>query len=153
MAFASILFLYAVIGVLAAIGSIAIGRTRFSPRGEQAFFALILIPIAAIYLSFLGYFGMPAALRTEALAIAGFTALALLGLRVAILLPLAYALHGAWDLLHEVSAHLGVPAGTEQSLTAIPLAYGVFCAAYDWLVAGYFVTRLPAWREQREAGE
>lgn len=146
MAFASILLLYAGIGVLAAIGTITISRSRFSPRAEQAFFALVLIPIAAIYLAFIGYFGMSTALETEGIAIAGFVTLTLLGLRFAILLPLAYFLHGAWDLVHELSAHLGIPADTGRTLTPIPLAYGVFCAAYDFLAAGYFLTRLSAWR-------
>jgi hypothetical protein len=27
-------------------------------------------------------------------------------------------------------------------MSAIPLAYGAFCAAYDWYVAGYLVIRL-----------
>ena len=153
MALASILLLYLVIGLLAATGAITLGRRRFSARGESSFFALLLLPIASIYLAFLGYFGMPGALRVEGIAVASFALLALLGLRFAPLVPLAYFLHGGWDLLHELSAHLSVPGGTERSLTAIPLAYGVFCAAFDWLVAGYFASRLGAWREQREAGE
>jgi hypothetical protein len=30
-------------------------------------------------------------------------------------------------------------------LTAIPLAYGVFCAAFDVSIAGYFYTRRAEW--------
>jgi hypothetical protein len=28
----------------------------------------------------------------------------------------------------------------------IPLAYGVFCATYDWCMAAYFYTRRREWR-------
>jgi hypothetical protein len=30
-------------------------------------------------------------------------------------------------------------------LTELPLAYGAFCAAFDWCVAGYFYTRRREW--------
>ena len=30
-------------------------------------------------------------------------------------------------------------------LTELPLAYGAFCAAYDWCVAAYFYTRRREW--------
>jgi len=72
--------------------------------------------------------------------------LALLGLRFPALLVVGYALHGAWDLGHEIRAHLGA-AGGAQSFTDIPLAYGVFCAAYDWWMAGYFFTRRAVWAQ------
>jgi hypothetical protein len=147
MALAAILIWYLVIGVLAAIGSVTISRSRFSPRVEQMFFALLLIPIGAIYLAFLAYFGDYSTLRSEAFAVAVFALLGLLGLRFAALVVLGYALHGGWDLMHEVGVHLGGGAAGARPLTDIPLAYGVFCAAFDWCMAAYFYTRRTAWRQ------
>jgi hypothetical protein len=147
MALTAILSLYLVIGVLAAIGSVTVSRSRFSPRTEHIFFALLLLPIAAMYLAFVAYFGDHATLRSEVSAAAVFAVLGLLGLRFPLLLVLGYALHGGWDLAHEIWVHLGAGAGGGRSLTDIPLAYGVFCAAYDWCMAGYFFTRRAAWQQ------
>jgi hypothetical protein len=146
MALAPILILYLVIGVVAAIGSVTISRSRFSPRVEHTFFALLLIPIAAMYLAFVAYFGDSSTLRPEAFVVAVFAVLGLLGLRFPALVVLGYGLHGGWDLVHEIWVHLGAGAGGAQPFTDIPLAYGVFCAAYDWCMGGYFFTRLAAWR-------
>lgn len=146
MPLAVIMGWYIVIGVLAAIGTITITRSRLSPRMEQVFYALVLIPVAGMYLTFVGYFGDASTLRPELYAIAVFVVLALLGLRLPAALILGYVLHGAWDLVHEVSVHLASPSGGARQVTDIPLAYGVFCAAYDWLIAAYFVTRRAAWR-------
>ena len=145
MALAAILSLYLVIGALAAVGSVTISRSRFSPRVEHIFFALLLVPIAAMYLAFVAYFGDYSTLRPEACAVAVFVVLGLLGLRFPALLVLGYALHGGWDLAHEIWVHLGAGVGGTRPLTDIPLAYGVFCAAYDWCMAGYFFTRRAAW--------
>ena len=147
MALAAILCWYLIIGVLAAIGSVAISRSRFSARVEHIFFALLLVLIAAMYLAFVAYFGDDSTLRPEAWAVAVFAALGLLGLRWPALLVLGYALHGGWDLAHEIWVHLGSGAGGAGPLTDIPLAYGVFCVAYDWCMAGYFVTRRAAWQQ------
>ena len=146
MALVAIMLWYSVIGVLAAIGTTTITRSQVSPRVEQVFFALLLIPVAGMYLTFIGYFGDSSALGPELYAIAVFVVLALLGLRLPAALILGYALHGAWDLVHEVSVHLASGSSGARQLSDIPLAYGVFCAAYDWCVAGYFVTRRSAWR-------
>ena len=147
MALAAILIWYMVIGVLAAIGSITISRSRFSPRAEHTFFALLLIPIAAMYLAFLAYFGAHSTLRAEAGAVAGFALLGVLGLRFPALVVLGYALHGGWDLVHEIVVRLGAGAGGARPLTDIPLAYGVFCAAFDWWMTAYFYSRQAAWRQ------
>jgi len=146
MALAVIMGWYVVIGVLAAIGTVTVTRSQFSPRVERMFFALVLIPVAGMYLTFVGYYGDASTLRLELYGIAGFVALALLGLRFLPLLVLGYLLHGAWDLVHEVAMRAGAEAVGARRFSDIPLAYGVFCAAYDWLVAGYFVTRREAWR-------
>jgi hypothetical protein len=149
MALAAILCWYLVIGAMAAIGSVTISRSRFSPRVEHIFFALLLVPIAAMYLAFVAYFGDYSTFRPEASAVTVFAGLGLLSLRVPALLVLGYALHGGWDLAHEIWVHLGAATGSARPLTDIPLAYGVFCAAYDWGMAGYFFTRLGAWRTGR----
>jgi hypothetical protein len=148
MALAAIWLWYLGIGVVAAFGAVTISRARFSPRSEHIFFVLLLIPIAAMYLVFVAYFGDHSALRLEAYAVALFAVLGLSGLRLPALLLLGYALHGAWDLLHEVLLYHGpASAGAGvRSVTAIPLAYGVFCAAFDWCMAAYFFTRQAAWR-------
>ena len=49
--------LYAVIGVLSAIGSIVVFRRIFQGRWEQIFWSSFLVAIAAFYLSFAAYFG------------------------------------------------------------------------------------------------
>jgi hypothetical protein len=48
-------------------------------------------------------------------------------------------------VLHEVTTLTGAPQAASSTLTAIPLAYGAFCAAYDWFSAGYFYTRRAHW--------
>ena len=141
MALAAILLLYLGIGCLAALGTVTITRRHFSPRGEQVFISLLLIPIAALYLAFVDYFQSPASLRVELWGAMGFAALGLLGTRASLLLIVGYVLHGSWDLVHEVVAHQITSAGNPSPLTPIPLAYGVFCAAYDWYIAGYIYVR------------
>lgn len=137
MALLSIVFLYLGVGILAAVGTVAITQARFSARAEHRFFALLLIPVAAIYLAFVSYFGVPAARPVELTHLAVLSLVALLGLRFPLLVVAGYALHGAWDLLHEVPTLRAAVA--PQVLTPIPLAYGAFCAAYDWCIAGYLL--------------
>jgi hypothetical protein len=137
MALISILFLYLGIGVLAAIGTTTITRSRFSPAAERRFFTLLLLPVAAIYLAFVAYFDAPSALRSELIGILFFVLLGLLGLRFPVAIMAGYLLHGGWDLVHEVGMR---GAGSASlALTSIPLAYGVFCAAYDWYIAVYLL--------------
>ena len=77
----------------------------------------------------------------------------MLGARLPFALIVGYPLHGVWDLLHELQAH-GAYSGFEPGqLTAVPLAYGVFCAAFDFGIAAYFYRRRAewgaAWKPQR----
>jgi hypothetical protein len=44
-------------------------------------------------------------------------------------------------VLHEIQAHGGGGLFGAQQTTEIPLAYGAFCATYDWCIAAYFYTR------------
>ena len=145
MALSIIIVLYVSVGVLAAMGSIFISQKLFSAKAEQIFFALFLVAIAAFYLAFTAYFANQKAWRLETGAVIVFTLFGILGVRLPVVLILGYCLHGIWDVLHEVHAFGGVSPLGAHEMTAIPLAYGVFCAAFDWCVAGYFYTRRRAW--------
>jgi hypothetical protein len=145
LGFVVIVILYAMVGLMAATGAISFARKIFSPKGEQIFYAIFLIVIAALYLAFTAYFGVARAWRLETGAVVAFAGLGLLGVRLPVALVVGYPLHGLWDLLHELHAH-GVHFVFDPSqLTAIPLAYGVFCAAFDLCMAAYFYTRLAEW--------
>jgi hypothetical protein len=145
MALSVIIVLYVSVGILAAAGSIFIGQKLFSAKAEQIFFALFLVAIAAFYLSFTAYFRNQGAWRLEVGAVIVFAVFGILGLRLPFVLIIGYCLHGIWDVLHEVHAFGGGSPFDAQKMTAIPLAYGVFCAAYDWCMAGYFYTRRGEW--------
>jgi hypothetical protein len=151
VALSVIIILYLGIGVLSAVGSIAISRQRFSAKAEPIFYGFLLAPIAAIYLAFTAYFGADIAWRLEALAVALFAVFGMLGIRIPVILMLGYVLHGVWDLFHEAGMHIGVGVGGANSITEVPLAYGVFCAAYDWCMAGYFYTRRDQWKAAKKA--
>jgi hypothetical protein len=144
MALSVIMALYVSIGLMSAAGSVAISKKVFSAKAEQIFFGLFLVPIAGFYLAFTAYFGNEGAWRLEAGAVAVFAVLSVWGSRVPVVLMLGYVLHGLWDLHHELHAHAGVDFGT-STVTEIPLAYGAFCATYDWCMATYFYTRRRQW--------
>jgi hypothetical protein len=127
------------------VGTIFIARKFLGPRGEQAFYGAFLIMIAAFYLAFAAYFGAQAAWRAETAAVAVFAAIGLFGARLPFALIVGYPLHGLWDLLHELQGHGVYSAFEPGQLTAIPLAYGVFCLAFDFSVAAYFYTRRAEW--------
>jgi len=145
LGFVVIVILYAAIGLMAAAGTIFIARKILTPKAEQIFYAAFLILIAAFYLAFTAYFGVAAAWQVETAAVVAFVAIALLGARLPFALIVGYALHGVWDLLHELQAHGAYSAFGPGQLTAIPLAYGIFCAAFDFCMAGYFVRRRAEW--------
>ena len=152
MALSVIIFLYVSVGVLAAAGSIFISQKLFSARGEQIFFALFFIAIAGFYLAFTAYFENPEAWRLEIGAVGVFTAFGILGLRFPVALIVGYSLHGIWDVVHEIHAFAGVSPFEAGKMTELPLAYGVFCAAFDWCVAVYFCTRRRDWNRAWNAG-
>jgi hypothetical protein len=145
LGFIVIVILYAVIGVMAAAGAVSTVRKIFGPRAEQVFYGMFLIMIAAFYLAFAAYFGNATAWRAETAAVVVFAAIGLFGARLPIALIVGYPLHGLWDLLHELQAQGALLALEPGQLTAIPLAYGVFCAAFDVSIAGYFYTRRAEW--------
>ena len=138
---------YAGLGIMVALGSISVTRKIFSPRVEQVFYALVLIPIAAFYWAFIAYFESSRALALESSAIILFIALALAGLKNVWVLCLGYVLHGLWDGVHEIATHFSFATTDALNITEIPLAYGVACAAYDIGMAFYFLSRKKAWQQ------
>src|SRR5215831_3061267 len=143
--FVVIAILYIGIGVMAAMGTISIFRKVFTPKAEQIFYAMSLIGIAALYLAFIAYFGTATAWQCETAGVIAFAAIALLGVRLPLALIIGFTLHGLWDFLHELQAH-GGPSGFDPGqLTAVPLAYGFFCAAFDFYAAAYFYRRRREW--------
>jgi hypothetical protein len=145
LGFVVIVILYAVIGLMAAAGTIVIVRKIPGPKADQIFYATFLIMFATFYLAFAAYFEVATAWRVETAVVMAFVAIGLLGVRLPIALIVGYSLHGLWDLLHELQAH-GVCSVFEPGrLTAIPLAYGVFCAVFDFCMGAYFYTRGAAW--------
>ena len=136
--------LYAVIGLLGAIGSILVivFRRIFQGRWEQIFWASFLAVIAAFYLSFTAYFGASThAWQTELVGVAIFLACAVGGLLSRFAIAVGYVMHGLWDLSHCMSGTslAGLP------ITEIPLGYGIFCSTYDFTVAGYLMISDTAW--------
>jgi hypothetical protein len=150
LGFIVILILYAVIGLLAAAGSILTVPRLLGSRFEQIFYAVALIMVAGFYLAFTAYFGVATAWRIETPAVVVFVAISLVGMRLPFALIAGYALHGSWDLLHELHAH-GSSAFAPGQLTAIPLAYGVFCAVFDFAMAAYFYKQRHSWSAERKA--
>ena len=144
--FAVIIIWYAGIGLLATAGSVSVTQKLFPGRSEQIFYGAILVAIAGVYLAFTAYFGNKSSLRNEFIAIIAFSILGIVGTRYAAVLILGYTLHGIWDALHELAGRSGVSPLGSGELTAIPLAYGVFCAAFDIAIAAYFVHRKQFWK-------
>lgn len=149
--FVVIVILYASVGVLAAMGSIVLGRKLFAPRHEQVFYGLFLVAIAAFYLAFAACFRAGSSWAVESTAVVFFAVFGLAGTRLPAALILGYALHGLWDLLHEWHAHAGAVILAPEQLTPIPLGYGVFCLAFDVGIGVYFVTRKTTWNEDWKA--
>ena len=136
--------LYAVIGLLGAIGSILVFRRIFQGRWEQIFWACFLVVIAAFYLSFAAYFGAsPHAWQSELVGVAVFLVCAVAGLFSRSAIAVGYVMHGLWDLSHCLSG--SSLAGL--SMTDIPLGYGIFCSTFDFVVAGYLMISDNAWHE------
>lgn len=145
LGFVVIVILYAMIGLMGAAGAVFITRKIFGPRAEQVFYGMFLIMIAAFYLAFTAYFGIATALRVETAAVLVFAVIGLFGVRLPIALIIGYPMHGLWDLVHELQAQGAFSAFEPGQLTAIPLAYGVFCAAFDVSIAAYFYARRAEW--------
>jgi hypothetical protein len=148
----AIVVLYIAIGAMSAAGSVYLWKLILSAKQEQIFFGLFLIPIAGFYLAFTAHFGNEDAWPLEAAAVAVFSVLGLVGIRVPFALVVGYLLHGMWDGIHEFNALTGGSLLGPRQTTSVPLAYGFFCATYDVLMAAYFFTRRNAWQAAWSAG-
>ena len=144
--FLVIITLYAGIGLLATFGSVTVTQKAFPGRSEQIFYGVLLTAIAGFYMAFVAYFGNISSWRTELVAAIAFSVLGIIGTRYAAVLILAYSAHGIWDALHELAGHGTFSPFGPGELTAIPLAYGVFCAVFDIAIAAYFVSRKQFWK-------
>jgi hypothetical protein len=139
-----IALLYAVIGLLGAIGSILVFRRIFQGRWEQIFWAAFLVVIAAFYLSFAAYFeASPHAWQTELVGVGVFLVGAAGGLLSRSAIAIGYVMHGLWDLSHCLAG--ASLAG--MSMTDIPLGYGIFCSTFDFTVAAYLMLSDSAWQK------
>jgi hypothetical protein len=145
VALAIIMVWYVSIGALAAAGSMYLSHRFVPAKHEATLYGLFLIAIAAFYLACTSYFGDAAAWSLETVAALVFALMGCLGTRAPVVLMAGYALHGGWDLLHEVQAHMQVDVFGGREATRIPLAYGAFCAAFDWAMVAYFVHRRRHW--------
>jgi hypothetical protein len=94
----------------------------------------------------MAYFGNVSSCTTEVVAVIAFSVVGIVGTRYAAVLILGYSLHGIWDAVHELAGHSGFSPFASGELTAIPLAYGVFCAAFDIAIAAYFARRKQFWK-------
>jgi hypothetical protein len=147
-----IVVLYIAIGAMSAAGSVYLSKLVFNAKQEQIFFGLFLIPIAGFYLAFAAHFGNTDAWPLEATAVAVFSVLGLVGIRVRFALIVGYLLHGVWDGIHEFNALGGGNLLSPRQTSSVPLAYGFFCATYDVLMAAYFYTRRHDWQVAWSAG-
>ena len=88
--------------------------------------AVTLAAVGAIYAGFgLQRGSVPQASGEVAVALV-FIATALAGMwSVPLLIPAAFAAHGAWDMLHHA----------DSRLVTVPRWYPPFCAVYDWTFA------------------
>ena len=145
MALAIIIVWYLSIGALAAAGSMYLSQRFVPAKHEATLYGLFLIAIAGFYLACTSYFGNAAAWSLEAVAVVAFAVMGCLGTRVPLVLMAGYALHGGWDLLHEVQAHLQVDVFGGIEATKIPLAFGAFCPIFDWAMVVYFAYRRRHW--------
>ncbi len=140
-----IVVLYIVIGILAAVGSFLISPKIFNGKKERAFYAIFFIAIAAFYLGFTAYFGDASAWKTELVAVFIFSILGVIGIFSTETLIVGYIVHGSWDMLHELNQNYDYLLVDLGSITAIPLAYGIFCMTYDFVISGYFYYRRKDW--------
>lgn len=145
MALAIIMIWYVGIGALASVGAMYLSHRFVPAKHEATVYGVFLIAIAAFYLACTSYFGNTAAWRLETAATLAFAVTGCLGMRAPVFLIAGYALHGGWDLLHDVQTHMQIDVFGGKEATKIPLAYGAFCSTFDWAVAVYFLYRRRVW--------
>ena len=96
-----------------------------APTASHQLAASVLALVAGIYVGFAIQDGRAKTLAVEGTFALGFVAVALAGLWVSPwAIPVAYLLHGLWDVAH----HRGID-------TVMPAWYVPFCAVFDWVFA------------------
>jgi hypothetical protein len=145
LGFVVIVVEYLTVGVLGAVGCMAISRRFLSPKWESVFYGAFLALIGAFYLAFAAYFDAAGAWRLEMAAVLVFVVLGIVGARVPAVLMLGYIAHALWDLMHELQQHGAISVFTPGEATSVPLGYGPFCAAFDLAVAVYVWRRRHEW--------
>jgi len=125
---------------------------NFYREARADIFRIVFYSNCRFYLAFAAHFGNKDAWPLEATAVAVFSVLVLVGIRVAFALIAGYLLHGVWDGIHEFNALAGSSLLSPRQTTSVPLAYGFFCATYDVLMAAYFYTRRNDWQAAWSAG-
>src|SRR5947207_2508286 len=101
LGFVVIVILYAVIGLMAAAGTIFTARKIFGPKAEQFFYGMFLILVAAFYLAFVAYFENAAAWHVETAAVLVFAMISVFGVVLPISVNISHPLRSAWGLLAE----------------------------------------------------
>jgi hypothetical protein len=152
LGFVVIVILYAVIGLMAAAGTIFIARKILAPKAEQIFYAMLLIMIAAFYLTFAAYFGVASAWRMETAVVVAFVATALPGAS----LPFARY----WGIPCTVCGiccmnFRRMEPTPRSSRASSPRSHSpteFFCAAFDFCLAAYFYPRRAEWVAAWKAG-
>lgn len=123
------------VGLLLAV-AVAYPAGSMEPRRERRFFT---VAIAVVVLGFLGFpltQGDALGLAWELAAVVALGALLALSGKVAVLLPIVWIGHGAWDLLFLVGATpIDKPAWVCE-----------LCVPFDLVIGVYVWTRLGRWR-------
>ena len=118
------------VGVVGGATTSLVARAPFVPDGV-AYHAVWLAAIGAIYLGFAFADGRPSIVILEMAAATGFLVLAFMGLwQAPAFIAAGLVLHGIWDLAHR-------PRGIT---TKLPSWYPPFCAAFDFVFAGLFLS-------------
>lgn len=119
------------IGLVLAAATVGSARLIGFDR-DQAFYPVVLIVIAWLYVLFAAIDGHLAVIVPEAAAALVFSVVAIAGYKQSVWwLVAGYALHGGWDLFHDqIIANAGVPVWWPE-----------FCLGYDGAVAVYLGIR------------
>ena len=95
---------------------------------DRAFYATVLLVVAAYYDLFAAMGRSPEAFALEALALLGFAAVAVVGFKTNLWIVAGGLFgHGMFDLVH----------GHVISNPGVPLWWPMFCMTYDIMAAGY----------------
>lgn len=122
-----------VVGIVLALGVAAFARlTGLDGDRDRAFYPAMTVVIASYYVLFAVMGGSAQALLVDAIAMAAFVVVAVMGFRSTLwLVVMALAAHGVFDLFHDgLITNAGVPEW-----------WPAFCAAFDVSAAGAL-----AWR-------